>query len=286
MIMMNPFQLQQKARMLRATCVQLAHDGREGHLNGALSSVDLLAALYSGWLRISPEDPTDEGRDRFIFSKGHACASLYAVLADAGFITRDMLRQYARDNTPLPSHPCIHALPILDCSSGSLGHGLGVATGRSYGLRLKNSAARVVVLMGDGECNEGSTWEAAMFAAANKLDNLLAIVDYNRIQSVGRTDPLNGFASYEDKFRAFGWSVRTIDGHDYAQILEALDAFPAAQGKPTAIIARTTAGRGVSFMEDQVLWHYRVPSDADLERALAELDAQPFQLEVPVGVAK
>ena len=282
----SPFQLQQKARELRATCIQLSHDGREGHLNGALSSVDLVAALYAGWLRISPDDPTDEGRDRFIFSKGHACTSLYAVLADRGFITMDMLRQYARDQTPLPSHPCIHALPLLDCSSGSLGHGLGVAAGRSYGLRLKESPARVAVLLGDGECNEGSTWEAAMFAAANQLDNLLAIVDYNRIQSVGRTDPLNGFASYEDKFRAFGWAVQTIDGHDYGQILGALEAFPLAAGKPTAIIARTTAGRGVSFMEDQVLWHYRVPSDDDLARALAELDASPIHLELPAEAAR
>jgi transketolase len=282
----NPFQLQQKARELRATCVQLAHDGREGHLNGALSSVDLVSALYAGWLRISPDDPTDEGRDRFIFSKGHACTSLYAVLADRGFIPMEMLRQYAMDRTPLPSHPCIHALPLLDCSSGSLGHGLGVAAGRSYGLQVKNLPARVAVLLGDGECNEGSTWEAAMFATANKLDNLLAIVDYNRIQSVGRTDPLNGFASYEDKFRAFGWAVQTIDGHDYGQILGALEAFPLATGKPTAIIAKTTAGRGVSFMEDQVLWHYRVPSDADLARALAELDAQPIHLELPVEAAR
>jgi len=281
---MNAFQLQQKARELRATCIQLAHDGREGHLNGALSSVDLVSALYAGWLRISPDDPTEEGRDRFVFSKGHACTSLYAVLADRGFISKELLKQYARDKTPLPSHPCIHALPILECSSGSLGHGLGVATGRSYGLRLKKSSARVVVLLGDGECNEGSTWEAAMFATANKLDNLLAIVDYNRIQSVGRTDQLNGFASYEDKFRAFGWAVQPIDGHDYTQILEALDAFPLARGKPTAIIAKTTAGRGVSFMEDQVLWHYRVPSDDDLARALVELEAQPIHVALPQEV--
>ena len=282
----NPFQLQQKARALRATCIQLAHDGREGHLNGALSSVDLMSAFYAGWLRISPEKPMDEGRDRFIFSKGHACTSLYAVLADRGFISMEMLRQYARDQTPLPSHPCIHALPLLDCSSGSLGHGLGVAAGRSYGLRLKNSPARVAVLLGDGECNEGSTWEAAMFAAANKLDNLLAIVDYNGIQSVGRTDPLNGFTSYADKFRAFGWAVRNIDGHDYGEILAALAAFPLAAGKPSVIVARTKAGRGVSFMEDQVLWHYRVPSDEDLQRALKELDAQPIHLQLPVEAAR
>jgi len=266
------------ARAIRATCVQLAHDGKEGHLNGALSSVDLLVALYYDWLRVRPESPKAPNRDRFLFSKGHACTSLYAVLAERGFFPKADLLRYARDATPLPSHPCVHALPLLECSAGSLGHGLGVATGRSYGLRLDGSLARVAVLLSDGECNEGSTWEAAMFAAANRLDNLLAVVDYNRIQSVGRTDELNGFTSFEDKFQAFGWAARTIDGHDYTEILNALNAVPFQSGRPSAIIARTTAGRGVSFMEDQVLWHYRTPSDDDLARALAELDAAPIHL--------
>lgn len=267
----------EKARELRATCIQLAHDGHEGHLNGALSSVDLVSAIYAGWLNVFPNDPKDPNRDRFIFSKGHACTSLYAVLADRGFIPKEALLTYAKDKTSLPSHPCIHALPILECSSGSLGHGLGVAAGRAYGLRLKKSSARVVALLSDGECNEGSTWEAAMFAAANNLDNLLLVVDYNRVQSVGRTDELNGFTSFQDKLRAFGWAVQTVNGHDYREILDALDAFPFSYGRPSAIIAETVAGAGVSFMEDQVLWHYRVPSKEDLENALAELGALPLQ---------
>ncbi len=275
--MTTPF-LEQKARAIRATCVQLAHDGKEGHLNGALSSVDLLVALYYGWLRLSPESPKAADRDRFLFSKGHACTSLYAVLADRGFFPKADLRRYAQDATPLPSHPCVHALPILECSAGSLGHGLGVASGRSYGLRLDGSAARVAVLLSDGECNEGSTWEAAMFAAANHLENLLAVVDYNRIQSVGRTDDLNGFTSFEDKFKAFGWAARTVNGHDFPEILAALNAVPFEPGKPSAIIATTTAGRGIGFMEDQVLWHYRTPSTDDLSRALAELGATPIHL--------
>jgi transketolase len=278
--------LKAKARELRATCIQLAHDGREGHLNGALSSVDLVAAIYSDFLRVSPDRTDDENRDRFIFSKGHACTSLYAVLADRGFIPASYLHRYAQDDTPLPSHPCTHALPVLECSSGSLGHGLGIAAGRGYGLRLKKSPARVVALLSDGECNEGSTWEAAMFAAANRIDNLLAVVDYNRIQSVGRTDDLNGFTCFADKFRAFGWAVRSIDGHDYEQILEALAAFPFETGKPSAIIATTTAGYGVSFMEDQVLWHYRVPSDEDLQKALSELGAVPLHILQPREATK
>jgi transketolase len=270
--------LEQKARAIRATCVQLAYDGREGHLNGALSSVDLLLGLYHGWLRGRPDPPKDPERDRLLFSKGHACTCLYAVLADGGYFAKAELRRYAQDDSSLPSHPCIHALPVLECSAGSLGHGLGVATGRAYGLRLLNSRARVAVLLSDGECNEGSTWEAAMFAAANRLDHLLAVVDYNRIQSVGRTDELTGHTSFEDKFRAFGWAACTIDGHDYNQILPALGRFPFEPGKPSALIARTVTGRGVSFMEDQVLWHYRVPSADELQRALAELGAVPIHL--------
>jgi transketolase len=265
-----------KARAIRATTIQLAHDGREGHLNGALSCVDWLVALYGGWLRVDPAQPKHPERDRFIFSKGHACASLYVVLADGGFIPKEFLLRYAQNDSPLPSHPCVHALPILECSAGSLGHGLGVASGRAYGLKLAGSRARVVTLLSDGECNEGSIWEAAMFAAANNLDNLLAIVDYNRVQSVGRTDELTGFTSFAEKFRAFGWAVRSIDGHNFAEINAALEAFPFAPEKPSVIIAKTVAGRGARFMEDQVLWHYRAPSNDDLRRATAELQAEPI----------
>lgn len=265
--------LRAQARALRATCIQLAHDGREGHLNGALSSVDLVQCLFAGWMRGLPDETE---RDRFIFSKGHACTSLYAVLAAQGLIPPAHLDRYAQDHTPLPSHPCIHALPQLDASAGSLGHGLNVGSGRAYALKAKRSPARVAVLLSDGECNEGSTWEAAMFAAANGLDNLLCVVDYNRVQSVGRTDELNGHTRFEDKFRAFGWQVLSIDGHDHGQILGALAQVPRLPGRPTAIVAHTMAGKGVSFMQDQVLWHYRVPSADDLARALAELDARPL----------
>lgn len=272
----DPQLLAQKARTIRATCVQLAHDGREGHLNGALSSVDILLALYHGWLDVSPEEPQRPDRDRFIFSKGHACTSLYAVLAERGFIPTELLERYATNDSPLPSHPCVHALPLLDCSAGSLGHGAGMAAGLAYGLRLDGNPARVAALISDGECNEGSTWEAATFAVAKGLDNLLVVVDYNGVQSVGRADELMGRTSLEEKFRAFGWGALSIDGHDPAALLEVLAAFPFAAGRPSALIARTRAGAGVSFMEDQVLWHYRVPSDEDLARALAELDATPL----------
>lgn len=271
--------LEKKARQFRATCVQLAHDGKEGHLNGALSCVDILIALYYFWLDISPDDPKKPDRDRFIFSKGHSCTALYAILADCGFFPKTMLSRYAHDDSPLPSHPCIHALPLLESSAGSLGHGLGIASGISYALRLDGKNARVAALVSDGECNEGSTWEAAMFAAAKHLENLLLIVDDNGIQSVGRSDDLMGYTSLAEKFRAFGWGVRTVNGLDIPAVVEALREFPFEKSRPSAIIAKTIAGAGISFMEDQVLWHYRVPSDDDLKRALAELKEAPIHLE-------
>jgi transketolase len=265
-----------KARQIRATSIQLAFDGKQGHLNGALSSVELLIALYYSFLRVWPDEPAHPDRDRLLFSKGHACKSLYAVLADRGFFPREWLADYACNDTHLASHPCRHALPLLEASSGSLGHGLGLATGMAYALRLDSNPARCVALLSDGECNEGSTWEAAMFAAARKLDSVLAIVDYNRVQSVGRTDDLTGGASFEAKFRAFGWAARSVDGHDLPEILAALADVPFEKDRPTAIIAHTKAGAGVSFMEDQVLWHYRVPSPDEVERAMLELGARPI----------
>jgi len=276
---LDPAALGKKARQLRATCVQLAHDGKEGHLNGALSCVDILIALYYFWLDISPDEPKNPERDRFLFSKGHACAALYGILADRGFFPKELLSSYARDDSPLPSHPCIHALPLLESSAGSLGHGLGIASGMAYALRLDGRRARVAALISDGECNEGSTWEAAMFAAAHRLDNLLVVVDYNGIQSVGRSDELMGHTSLAEKFAAFGWGVRTVNGLDIPAIVGALAEFPFESGRPSAIIAKTIAGAGVSFMEDQVLWHYRVPSGEDLRRALAELKELPIHFE-------
>lgn len=268
--------LERKARELRATCVQMSHDAKEGHLGSALSCVDLIVALYYRWLRVSPAEPLRADRDRFILSKGHGCTALYAALADRGFIPLDWLEGYATDDAPLPNHPCRHMLPLLECSSGSLGHGLGIATGMLYGLRMDGLGARAAVLLSDGECNEGSVWEAATFAAAHKLDRLLAIVDYNGIQAVGRSDELMGFSSLEARFKAFGWAARTIDGNRLPEILAALEAFPFEADRPSAIVARTTGGAGVSFMRDQVLWHYRVPSDDELRRALEELGVSPL----------
>lgn len=271
--------LERKARQIKATCLQMAHDGREGHLSSALSCAEVLVVLYYHWLRVSPDHPKDPGRDRLFFSKGHACTALYAVLADRGFIPKEWLSTYAHNDSRLPNHPCIYALPQLECSFGSLGHGLGIAAGALYGLRLSGNDARAVVVMSDGECNEGSVWEAAMFAAAQGLDRLVAIVDYNGIQAVGRSDKIMGHTSLEEKFRAFGWAARTISGNRIPEILDALEGLPYQQDRPSAIVAKTRGAAGVSFMEDQVLWHYRVPPREELERALGELGETPIHLQ-------
>lgn len=269
--------LEKKARQVRSTCIQMAHDGCEGHLSSSLSYVDILVALYYGWLNISPDRVEDVARDRFILSKGHGCTPLYVVLADRGFIPREWLFRYACEESPIPNHSCRHALSILETSAGSLGHGLGIATGMLYGLKLKDERARAVVLLGDGECNEGSVWEAAMFAAAQKLERLVAIVDYNDIQAVGRSDEIMGHTSLEEKFRAFGWEARTIDGNSISDIQAAFDDIPFRDGFPSAIIAKTRSG--VSFIGDDVSWHYRKPSEGDLRRAIEELGEQPIHME-------
>jgi len=268
--------LTRRARQVRATCVRMAHDGREGHLTSALSCVDILVALYGGWLRYDPRNAQRAERDRLLFSKGHAASALYTVFAAVGLVPPLSLATYAKTDSPFPNHPCRRMLPWLEISSGSLGHGLGMGTGMAYSLAQQRIDANVVVLMSDGECNEGSVWEAAAFACAHRQDRLVAIVDNNNMQAVGRTDRLMGFTTFEDKFRAFGWHAVTIDGHDLRQILETLNGVPLTAGTPTAIILRTTGGRGVSFMEDQTLWHYQPPSRADLERALAEIGEAPL----------
>jgi len=269
-------ELAKTARRVRATCVRMAFDGKEGHLTSALSCVDILVSLYNEWLRIDPASGNDPRRDRLLFSKGHAASALYCVLAERGFLDVQMLAQYAKPGHPLPNHPCKLMLPVLEISSGSLGHGLGIGTGISYSHKYRGIDGRVAVVMSDGECNEGSVWEAASFACAQKLDNLLAIVDNNNMQAVGRTNLLLGETSFEEKFEAFGWSARTINGHDIGEIVETLKQVPFVKDKPSAIICKTTGGHGVSFMADQTLWHYRVPSPEDLARALGELGEDPL----------
>lgn len=270
--------LGKQAGRIRATCVKMAFDARETHVSSALSSVEILTALFGGFLNYCDGGKSNKPeRDRFIMSKGHGCSALYAAMAAFGIISPEILREYSKADSALPNHPCKHALPHLEISSGSLGHGLGIACGILYGLRLnQNMSSRAVVLMSDGECNEGSVWEAAMFGASQKLNNLLAIVDNNGSQAVGRSDAIMGFTSLEEKFRSFGWEAVTVDGNDIGALLDVLSKFPFSAEKPSAIIAKTVSGAGVSFMENDQVWFYRSPSENDLNMALSEIGEEPF----------
>jgi transketolase len=241
-----------------------------------LSCTDILVALYGGWLRFNPAMPDDPNRDRLLFSKGHAASALYATLAAHGYFSTEVLADYAKSGKALPNHPCKLMLSCLEISSGSLGHGLGIGTGLAYSHKIRQNKARTVVVMSDGECNEGSVWEATAFACAQKLDNLVAVIDNNNMQAVGRTSNLLGETSFEEKFKSFGWAAKTINGHNMTQLLTTLDTLPFEAGRPSVIVCKTTGGHGVSFMEDQTFWHYRTPSGDDLKLALDELGVSPL----------
>jgi transketolase len=267
-------ELAARARTVRATTVRMAHEGRTPHVGSALSAVDLLVALYFRALRIDPSRPsTGPADDRFILSKGHGCISYYATLALRGYFPMSLLSTYAQNGSALAEHPSPKGIPGVEVATGSLGHGLSIAVGNALARRLRGATGRVFVLLSDGECNEGSVWEAAMFASGRKLDQLVVIVDYNKLQAMGRSDEVTGLHPLADKFRAFGFATREIDGHSLPEIVAALDEVPYEVDRPTAIVAHTIKGKGVSFMENDLEWHYRPPSAQDLERAEREIFA-------------
>jgi transketolase len=241
-----------------------------GHIGSALSIADVLAVLYSGVLRGAGTDDPD--RDRFILSKGHAGLALYATLHLAGAIGADELRTFGADETLLGVHP-ERVLTGVDFSTGSLGHGLSMGAGAALAARLQGSSRRVFVLVSDAECNEGSLWDAVMFAAHHGLSNLVAIVDLNGQQALGRTQDVLDLSPLGDRWRAFGWEVHDIDGHDTDGLREALDGLDTAAGPPHALVAHTTFGKGVSFMESRIEWHYLPMTDEEYERALGEVEA-------------
>jgi len=267
--------LRRFAVRLRVRAVRMVHDARSAHIGGSLSMADLLAVLYApeGVLRVDPSRPTWPGRDRFVLSKGHACAALYAALAFRGFFPEDWLETFYRDGGRLAGHATHTGVPGVEVSTGSLGHGLTLAAGLALAGKMDDASHRVFALLSDGECDEGSTWEAALFAPHHRLDNLVAIVDYNKIQSLGRVSEVLNLEPFADKWRAFGWAVEQIDGHDVAQIRATLERVPFEARRPSCVIAHTVKGKGVSFMEDTLLWHYRNPSDDEVARAVAELEA-------------
>jgi len=264
--------LPQICRRLRQMTLQTIFDGGTGHPGGSLSAADMVACLYFRELRLRPEDPEWPDRDRFILSKGHACPVLYAALALRGFFAPEILPTLRQTGSMLQGHPDMSKTPGIEMNTGSLGLGISAGVGMALGLRLQGKPARVYVLMGDGEQNEGSVWEAAMFSSHHKLDNLVAIIDYNKIQAEGFTAEIMDLEPLAEKWRSFGWRVVEIDGHDLRQILEALETARQEKGKPTCIIAHTIKGKGVSFMENNPKWHGSAPPSAEeLALALGEL---------------
>jgi transketolase len=259
------------ARRIRVHCVQMTSRANASHIGSALSAADLLAVLYGRILRLDAADPDWVDRDRFILSKGHACTALYAVLAEAGYFSVDELETYYQDGSPLAGHATHKDIPGVEVSTGSLGHGLPLATGIALAGRRDGRPYRVFCLVSDGECDEGSTWEPALFAPHHHLDNLVVIVDYNKIQSLGRVEDVIDLEPLADKWRAFGWATEEIDGHDLDRIEALLGKVPFVAGKPSCIVAHTVKGKGVSYMEDKLLWHYRAPLGELLDEALAEL---------------
>ena len=248
----------------------MVHAARASHIGSCLSAADLIAHLYGGWLRVDAADPHWGDRDRFILSKGHAAAILYAALAEAGFITEQALATFSQNGSDLAGHAA-YGVPGVEVATGSLGHGLAIGCGMALAGKRDNACYRVCVLLSDGECDEGSTWEAALFAPHHRLDNLVAIVDYNKLQGFGAIKEVLNLDPLGDKWGAFGWSVMEINGHDHSQIEDALSRLPCDLGKPGVIIAHTIKGKGVSFMENQLAWHYKSPNDEQLAQALAEL---------------
>lgn len=259
-----------KARRLRKDVLVMLAKAGSGHTGGSLSAVDILTTLYYHVLRHRPDEPGWPDRDRFVLSKGHAAPSLYAVLADCGYFPAKHLKTLRRLGSPLQGHPCL-CTPGVEICTGSLGHGLSLANGMALGLRIDRKDSRVYALLGDGECEEGEVWEAAMSSAHFKLSNLTAIVDKNRLQIDGPTSEVMNIDPLDEKFRSFGWQALVVDGHDFKQLLSAFRFAAQERRCPTVIIANTVKGKGVSFMENNLEFHGRAPTEEELKWALAEL---------------
>jgi transketolase len=265
---------EQFAAQIRAHTVQMVHRVNASHVAGGLSMTDLLAVLYGGVLKVDPTMPQLPGRDRFILSKGHACAALYATLALKGFFSVEELLQFGRDGSRLMTHVS-HKVPGVEFSTGSLGHGLGFACGKALAAKRQKQDWRVFTMLSDGELDEGSNWEAILFAPHHRLDNLVAIVDYNKIQSLGSIKEVLDLHPLAEKFRTFNWVVKEIDGHNHDEIYATLNQLPFRSGQPSCLIAHTVKGKGVDYMENELLWHYRTPNAEQVEAALKQIGGCP-----------
>jgi transketolase len=263
---------QELATRIRRHVLEMTHRARSSHVGSSLSMADILAVLYGRVLRIKPEDPRWPERDRFILSKGHGAAAVYAALAERGFFSVKELETFYQNGSALAGHITHTGVAGVEASTGSLGHGLAMGCGMALAGKRDACDYRVFVMLSDGECDEGSTWESALFAPHHQLDNLVVIIDYNKIQSLDRVEHTLALEPFREKWKAFGWSVHEIDGHDLGEIEATLSAVPFEKARPSCVIAQTTKGKGVSFMEDSVFWHYQSPNTEELHRALQELE--------------
>ena len=278
---MTDRELQLKAVALRRTMLQLICNAGAGHTGGGLSCMDILNVLYNRVLNVSPQTFGDPKRDRYVQSKGHSVEALYVVLADRGYFPEADLKTICHYQSHYVGHPT-RRIPGIEMNTGALGHGLPICIGMALAAKMDGASYRVFTLLGDGELAEGSNWEAGLAAAHYKLDNLTAIIDRNTLQITGHTRDVMSNEPLDEKWRAFGWAVKVVDGHDYAALTEALSR-PSEIGKPTCVIANTTKGKGVSFMENVAKWHHGVPSEAELKQAMSDLDAAEAKLK---GVAQ
>lgn len=267
----NYDELKETARKIRVDVIRAIHEAGSGHPGGSLSATDILTALYFDTMNINPENPKMEGRDKFVLSKGHAVPALYATLAERGFYDVEEMMTLRKIGSHFQGHPNMHKVPGLEMSTGSLGQGFSVAVGMATAGKMDGNPGRVYALCGDGELQEGIIWEAALSAAHRNLDNLVLIVDWNGLQIDGKVDDVKKVTPLSGKFQTFGWHVINVDGHSFPEILAALDEAKTVKGQPTAIIAKTHKGHGVSFMEDQAGWHGKAPNDEQFRQAMEEL---------------
>lgn len=270
---MDVLSLQETARKIRLLDLDTVYRAGAGHIGGEMSAIDILTTLYFHTLHIDPKRPSAPERDRFVLSKGHTACALYVTLAVRGFMDESLLQTFLQPYSTLNGHPNRVNVPGVETNTGPLGHGLPVSVGMATAAKISGEDWRVFVLCGDGELQEGSNWEAAMAAAHFKLDNLTVIVDHNRLQQGATLAETNQIAPISNKFAAFGWSTQEIDGHDIAAIGEALDVSRVQPGRPTCIVANTFKGQGISFMQDRVEWHHKVPDEAQYKQARLELEA-------------
>jgi len=270
----NPRDPKTLAWLIRRNGLEMTRLNGGSHIGSILSVAEIIAVLYAKVLRVDPADPARPDRDRMILSKGHAGAAIYAALAETGFFPVEQLKTHYANGSILSGHVSHKGVPGVEVSTGSLGHGLGIGVGMALGARMDGASWRTYVVLGDGECDEGAVWEAALQAAQYRLDRLIAVVDYNHMQSLDTVENTLRLEPFEAKWRDFGWDAVSVDGHDPDALLAAFDRARAEEGKPHVILAHTVKGRGISFMENNILWHYRAPRGEEYEAALQELEAQ------------